>query len=555
MSDKMKKLFVEAVASRLTRKSITTCSRWAETYRTMGPPVAGPWRFTRHPWLRELHDVEGHTEIVVKKAAQLGFSEMALNRAFYTIDVLGTNVLYVLPCSVPDVKDFTASRFDPALELSPHLRTLFSDVSNLGHKRAGCANLFIRGSRSRSQMKSVPAECLIFDEYDEMNQKNVVLALERASGQQRKRIYKISTPTIEGRGIDADFRQSTQDHFIFRCPHCSRSIELVYPESLIVCGDNATDPRVNDSHLICTSCKAKLENEEKVNFLATGVWVPQFANSNVKGYTLNQLYSTARAASPVEIAKSVHKAKDDPVEANELYNSKLAMTYVVADARLEDKNLDDCLSSHILTETYSPRTMTICGIDVGTKVFYVNIEEVYNDRGDKFSYDPNMSRVTRPVYIGTVEDFDAIDSLLKRFKISACVIDANPERRGSEQLARRFPDRVWMCEYPNGMSGRSIRMKEGETCLVQVDRTSWMDLSFWRFRNQKIQLPANLPMSYREQLKAPVKVYRKDDYGNPISFYIEGNRADHYAHARLYTEVALLLAMGRGAAQSITGGQ
>ena len=101
--------------------------------------------------------------------------------------------------------DFSTSRFDPALELSPHLNNLFSDVKNVGHKRAGSANLFVRGSRSESQLRSIPAGVLIFDEVDVMVQRNIILALERASGQVHKLFMFLSTPTIDNFGINDCF--------------------------------------------------------------------------------------------------------------------------------------------------------------------------------------------------------------------------------------------------------------------------------------------------------------------------------------------------------------
>ena len=155
----------------------------------MGQPFPGPWSFKYHPWIEEMHDAEEEM-IVGQKGAQLAFTECVLNKAFFNIDVKGVSVLYVLPANTPDASDFSKARFDPALELSPHLSKLFSHVKNIGHKRAGSANLYIRGSRSRSQLKSIPVGFIILDEVDEMQQANVPLAFERAAGQRTKQAHK-----------------------------------------------------------------------------------------------------------------------------------------------------------------------------------------------------------------------------------------------------------------------------------------------------------------------------------------------------------------------------
>ena len=198
----------------LQRQTLDNCSRWAEHCRVMGSPFPGPWTFNHHPWLRAMHDADD-PECVGQKAAQLGYTEVGLNRTFFMIDIKKVSTLYVLPTKTPDASDFSASRFDAALEGSNYLRTMFTDVRNVGHKRSGPVNLYIRGSRSRAGLKSIPAGLIIFDELDEMIQENIPLAQERQSGQIFQQIWYISTPTVDGYGINVFFLNSSQEEFFF----------------------------------------------------------------------------------------------------------------------------------------------------------------------------------------------------------------------------------------------------------------------------------------------------------------------------------------------------
>jgi len=187
LPNKMSVLLAERISEGLRRKSVKTCSKWSESYRIMGTPLPGPFTFEWHPWCREMCDCDA--EIMIgQKGAQLGFTEVALNKTFYNIDIHGHDVLYLLPATKPDAHDFSSNRFDPALELSPHLANLFSDVKNVGNKRAGQASLYVRGTRSRSQVKSIPAFLIIADELEEMNQENVAMIDERMAGQLNKQI-------------------------------------------------------------------------------------------------------------------------------------------------------------------------------------------------------------------------------------------------------------------------------------------------------------------------------------------------------------------------------
>ena len=53
---KLIRLLNEQISSGLIRKSITTCSKWANNCRVMGPPFPGPWTFNNHPWTRIMQD-------------------------------------------------------------------------------------------------------------------------------------------------------------------------------------------------------------------------------------------------------------------------------------------------------------------------------------------------------------------------------------------------------------------------------------------------------------------------------------------------------------------
>ena len=139
MTNNLSQLFRERIAEGLSRQSLTNVSEWAEKYRVMGKPFPGKWSFKYHPWLKAMHDSK-YDFNVGQKAAQMGYTETVLNWIFKSIDLDGESCLYVLPTS-DDASDFSASRFDPALEESEHLNNLFSNVKNVGLKRAGSASL------------------------------------------------------------------------------------------------------------------------------------------------------------------------------------------------------------------------------------------------------------------------------------------------------------------------------------------------------------------------------------------------------------------------------
>jgi hypothetical protein len=457
--------------------------------------------------------------------------------------------LYVLPASTPDASDFSASRFDPALELSPHLSNMFSDVKNVGHKRAGSANLFIRGSRSRSQLKSLPVGGIVCDEIDEFNQDNVPMIEERQSGQNEKWRFDLSTATIDNFGINVSFRMSTQDHYFFKCPHCSKLTELTFPDCLIITAEEYSDPNVVNSHLICVECKGVLHHENKGAWLnlANAQWVSAQPGRLMRGFHINQLYSFT--VPPYKLAQSYLRAQTNPADEQEFYNSKLGLTHTVEGARVTDAQIEACTVGRKKVIGVTKPGLITLGVDVGRWLHY-EVTEWHVDRPRETSI--NNAAVGCVLSEGKVLNFDDLDRILRDYAVTFCVIDAQPERRKALEFARRHWGRVKTCFYVNSMTNsKEIRAHDEESHAISVDRTSWLDMSLGRVQCGRLQLPCDVSVEYKNHLKSLVRVYQKDKDGNPVGRYIKGNDEDHFGHARNYSEIALNLAVKAGQSHTI----
>ena len=314
-----------AIAEGLKSQTLDRCSRWASHRRIMGGDFAGPYGYKYHPWVRGIHDSRASYNTAMK-AAQMGITEVAINVAFHTIDVRRKDVLYVLPTE-KNASDFAKGRFNVALLHSDYLRQLFTDTNTIALKQAGGVTLYIRGSRGDSNLKSIPVSTLILDELDEMDQKQIWLALERLSGQLEKSVWAISTPTAPKYGIHKLFLQGTQEHFMFQCPHCSKQTELVWPDCMEIVGETITDPRIKESYLKCKECKHKLEHEAKTDWLASGKWNATADNiEDHRSWYINQLYSYT--VTPGDIVLAHFRGLGDEAAQCEFYNSKVGIPFI-----------------------------------------------------------------------------------------------------------------------------------------------------------------------------------------------------------------------------------
>lgn len=492
-----------------------------------------------------MHDSKARFNIG-QKSAQMGYTETVLNRTFYKIDIERVDCLYVLPATTPDASNFSAARFDPALELSPHLHRLFSEVKNVGHKRAGTTNLYIRGAKSRSGLKSVPVGFLVLDEVNEMPEKNIPLALERQSGQLEKEAWMISTPTADGFGVNAYFLQSTQEHFFFVCPSCSRLTELIFPECVVITAETLTDPRIKETYYQCKECKAKLPHLTKKSWLSTGRWVPSTTEYEDRGFYINQLYSPT--VTPVEIGKAFLSGRYNMADEQEFWNSKLGLPHTPEGSRITDQHITQCIGDYNNDE-YRPRNIITMGVDQGKWIHY----EIDSwTLPDYMSADLNTESKPKVIRAGKCLNFEELDELMQEFNVNFCVIDAFPERRLAFQFANRFLGYVRLCFYAQGIQGKQIHVNKDEELTISVDRTSWLDLALGRFRGKSILLPRDIPEEYKSNLKALVRIIKKDKDGNPVARYEhKKSDEDHFAHARTYAEMALPFAASLGSNQDI----
>jgi hypothetical protein len=526
------------LANNLIRKASVKCSRWAENYVILGKPKPGRLSFKWHPWEKEMMDCEENWS--GRKAAQMGYTNVSLCRGIHANDIRKIDVLYLLPKRSPDASDFSKAKFDSLLELSPHLSNLYSNARNIGHKQAGSVNFFIRGARSRSGLKSISTGVQVWDELDEMPVKQLSLAIERSSGydEDDTQLIKISTPTIPDFGIDAEIKRTDQSVFVFRCPSCSRRTHLPFPDCLKITADSLDDEaNLRNSYIFCPLCKNKLNHEAKPEFLSLSrgaKWEPQVKGFYTRGFLINQYYSMV--VPPWKIATSYLKGQIEEADLQEYWNSKGGLAHMPEGARVNAEDIKACFGTHRLTDITPRGQLITMGIDVGRVLHYWIDQWLLPE---SLGADLNMYAKCRNLKHGFVNHFEELDQIMSDYQVVHSVIDWQPEERASHNFCQRNIGRAHRCYFHRGTRNKAINVNES---LIGVGRTSWLDLSQGRFKGRTIILPYDMLTEAKNHLMNLVRIQKKDKDENPVSKYISVG-TDHYAFARMYSEVALPLAI------------
>lgn len=536
----LRQQMLERISAGLKRQTLHVPSNWAR--ECMGTS------FRLHPWEQGMLDSDAPVN-VGQKSAQVGYSTTVMAKTFYMMDIYQVSCLYLLPTKTPDATDFSVTKFDPALESSEYLRRLFSQVKNVAVKRAGKASLWIRGMNSRSALKSIDPAFIVFDELDEMPADKIALAEFRQSGQRqdRKKLWKISTPTAPNFGINAEMLQSSNEHYFFTCPKCSRRTELTWPDCFVVCGDSINDPDIHKSYMQCKECKNKLDSnfidgvdEAKAQWLWAGkpAWEPTGTpNSDIRGFYINQLYSMM--VPPLLIAQWYFRAQGDISAEQELYNSMMGLPHVADGSRITDDMIKEALGGHLKTSKPPVGSKLItCGFDPGKWIHYNVTEWLF----DKAGPDLNLCATAKILDEGKVAEFKDVEELLYTYKPNMSVIDAAPELRKAQELAAKFPGYVKIHRFSQTPTARGIiTSKDRDNPYISTDRTAWIDCALGRFKTGKIKLPRDVSEEYKDHVKALIKHYKLDVTGNPTAKYLSTG-PDHAALAQTYAEIALPLA-------------
>lgn len=319
-----------------------TVSQWADDNRFLSQKAAsepGKWRTDRTPYLREIMDALSPSSpiqrVVFEKGAQIGATESGLNWIGYVIDQAPGPMLSVAP-TVDMAKRYSKQRIAPMIEESPSLRNLVEDSRSRDSGNTVLAKEFpggvlvMTGANSAVGLRSMPARYVFLDEVDgypgdvDGEGDPVALAEARTRTFQRRKIYMVSTPTIEGRSrIDREYAKSDQRRFFLPCPHCDefqtlKFTQLKWPK------DASGKPETAKAAYECEACGCEIGEQHKTEMLRRGEWrATAEGDGRTVGFHLSSMYSPVGWMSWVEIAQRWEAAQGDPDLLKEFINTVL----------------------------------------------------------------------------------------------------------------------------------------------------------------------------------------------------------------------------------------
>lgn len=356
--------FAKAFADGLRPVKITTISDWADEFRYLSRRSSaepGRWRTDRTPHLREIMNelslFRPSKKVVIKKAAQMGCTEAAINALGFHIFSDPSSFLMLLPTEQL-AKKIAQSKFETMVDSSPELsklvgRTAENPLSGKEEKNSETilqkdflnGTIYFGSAASPNSLTSISAKILVMDECDRYRMDvsgegdPIALAANRCAAMSRHKIILLSTPTIAGESlIENEFAESDQRYFFIPCPSCDHYQRLELKNFRYEMEERTKTAA--DAWFECQECGDRIEENKKSWFLQRGEY-RSTAPGAFPGFHISQFYSPPGWRGWREIATIYNRAttKQDNSLIKAFYNTTLGEAWVEPTSRPAWENI------------------------------------------------------------------------------------------------------------------------------------------------------------------------------------------------------------------------
>ncbi len=477
-----------------------------------------PFSLKDHEPLREIYTQPKPPREVYRKAAQMAISTYAFLKSVYLGVKYGSNTSYFFPTD-EDIADYVQDKANPIIENSELLSSLQgpSLTDNVGLKQFGKFSIYFRGVFSKRKVKSISIDHGVMDEVDESNQENLQFAEDRLLHSSDPAITKLSQPSEDDFGIDADFKESDSRFFGVKCG-CGfwNFPDKTFPDCLITKGNNV--------YIGCVKCSRKLN-------MSTGVWVAEFPkrSKDIVGRHLSHLLFEHISAAEI---KRRYESATTLIQKKNFSISILGQPFSTVNSK---PITDDVLrAAQRLYSADSHTRFTFWGMDVGDKCHLVFMQP-----------HENRLRVTDFIEMPADNEKAIIDAVEQRGGYCG-VIDAMPYKTLAKNIARHFQGRVYI-NYYKGDTLKTGEEGQGEFAVprVTVNRDESLDETTESLRDVRIELPdpKRMPadkITAYEVFKSQLKMLIKEgvDKGGINEIHYKKKVPNHYGMALNYARIA-----------------
>lgn len=475
-----------------------------------------------HPWQ------------VVVKCTQVGLSTIEIFKTIFMAMVKKYGVIYTLP-TYRLLTEFDKTKISLLLAQNPLIRPSRDNTLGVKSYDDGGYILF-RGTMGDAQDISHSADLIVPDEADRSDL-GVLEGLEsRLQASEFQGQWWFTNPTRPNIGTDVKWQWSDKREWHVTCPHCELLQVLTY-------WDNVDKER---KVFCCRVCRGEFDKEVR----RKGRWIATNPGQKWHGYHISQLMAPWITAE--HIIDSEGKGKEY------FYNYVLGLP-VIGEGVSVDRSL--IMAAVVPKETPHPvGKQKFMGVDVGGSL-HVKINDEHGGR--------------KLICLTGKDKWDQLDKLMLRESINLCVIDNGPAD-GQVAFQRKHPYKVLRCIYDYNNKRKEDWEVDRDEGVIHVHRTRAIDAvleaygqhAYPIFLDEKDPLldgtgkqgvienclTGHWSTLYLSGVEGEdTNIVKKDKMGNVIRTW-ENAGPDHFAHADIYSFVAMRAGGGSGKGTSFRVG-
>lgn len=456
-----------------------------------------PLDFRDHLFLFDIYRDQS-PKLVCYKAAQIGFTTMAILKSLWLAKTKHMDIIYTMPTS-DDAKQLVGGKVNRMINQNPILLEYVKDKDSVEQKAVEGSLIHYKGTWVERASISTSSDLNIHDEEDRSKQEVVQQYASRLQHSKFKYEWHFSNPSVEGNGVSRYWARSDQKHWFIKCSGCAKEQYLSWP-------DNISQIK---RAFVCKYCGVELSSEDR----RVGRWVKKYKDKEFSGYWISLLMAPWITADEII---NYHETKS----AEYFSNFVLGLPYVG-----EGNQVTPDIIYRNCTSEINAQERVVIGCDSGLKKHYVlgNKDGIF--------------------YAGIAQSWDTIRELLKKYERSVAVIDALPDLTEPRRLREEFPGRVFLCHYARDRKTMQIiRWGKGEELgNVTVDRNRMMQIVIDDFASKVIPLQGTQDdwAEFESHWASLYKLTTIDALGVPVSVWESSNGLDHFCHATLYWRVGM----------------
>lgn len=453
--------------------------------------------FYDHMYLWDIYN-DLSPQMVCLKAAQIGFSTLAILKTFWLAHNKKLDIIYSLP-TTSDVYQFVGGKTNRFIGQNPILQEYTKDKDTIDQKQIGNSMVYYKGTFVERAALMTSADLYCSDEIDRSNAKVVEQYDSRLQHSDYKWRWYFSNPSVVGHGTSEYWELSDKMHWFVTCSHCGKANFMSWPDSF----------DLKKEIYVCKDCHGEIYADD----IRRGQWRAKYDYAEWRGYWIPLWLYTKMTAK--DIIK-YHREKTEEY----FMNFVCGLPYVG-----QGNNIPwDYILRNLTNEDVNDRDNVVIGCDSGIKKHYV----IGNKDG--------------LFYYGVTEEWADIEGLMRTFPKSRVVIDAMPDITGPRMLQEKYPGRVFLCHYAVDRKTQEIIRwgKDKEFGSVSVDRNRMIQVVVDEMGD--CRLPFNGKKEdwekFYTQLKSSYRLIETSASGfTSIRWDSDGN--DHWLHALIYWRIGM----------------